>query len=138
MMVVDASVWVAAFLTRDVHREEVLAFLRRIMERGEAVSIPALALAEIGGAIARRSNAIDPANRAVAFIREQRWLEVVPIDGALADAAAGLAIAHRLRGADAVYAALAATRGVPLVTLDREMIDRAGGAFKSMLPVDWK
>ena len=138
MMVVDASVWVAAFLMRDVHREEVLAFLHRLIERGEAASVPSLALAEIGGAIARRSNAVEPANRAVDFIRDQRWLEAVPIDGALADAAARLAIAHRLRGADAVYAALAATRGVPLVTLDREMIDRAGGAFNSMLPADWK
>jgi len=69
-MVVDASVWVAAFLMRDVHREEVLAFLHRLIERGEAASVPSLALAEIGGAIARRSNAVEPANRAVDFIRD--------------------------------------------------------------------
>ena len=136
-MVVDASVWVAAFLVRDAHRVEVLEFLRRVVAVRAEAAIPALALAEIGGAIARRSSAPEPAVAAVDFIRAQDWIEVVPVGVALGEAAARLAIRNRLRGADAAYAALAAIRKVPLVTLDREIIDRAGDALVGMLPAQW-
>lgn len=44
-----------------------------------------------------------------------------------------LAIASRLRAADAAYVWLAAQEAVPLVTLDREMVQR-GSAFCQVIP----
>jgi predicted nucleic acid-binding protein len=38
-----------------------------------------------------------------------------------------------LRGADALYAAAARMTGTPLVTWDRELLDRGGG----ITPLDW-
>ncbi|MBA2290924.1 MAG: hypothetical protein H0W15_06975, partial [Gemmatimonadales bacterium] len=38
-----------------------------------------------------------------------------------------LGTAAKLRGADALYAAVAEREGAALVTLDHEMLDRAGG-----------
>ena len=42
-----------------------------------------------------------------------------------------------LRGADAQYAALALERGVPLITLDRELCLRAAGTLDCLTPEAW-
>lgn len=55
----------------------------------------------------------------------------------VAEAAATLATACSLRGADAVYVALARQEGAPLITLDREMIERGGTAALVMTPGGW-
>lgn len=40
----------------------------------------------------------------------------------------------RLRAADAVYVSLAVHEGIPLCTLDREVLERAGGACRVISP----
>lgn len=133
-MVVDASVWVSAFLPADVHHEEVLAFLKRIVERGETVVLPNLALAEIGGAIARRTGDAALAADALALVRRQPLLTIHALDDSLGEAAARLAIDARLRGADAVHVALAAWLDTALVTLDREVVERGAAAARIVTP----
>ena len=54
-----------------------------------------------------------------------------------ADEAAEIAISYRLRGADAVYAAVALEFGTTLVTWDGEMLQRAPAAVPTMTPTDW-
>jgi len=49
----------------------------------------------------------------------------VPLDNDLAEAAAKIAAAHRLRGSDAVYVAVAQRFDAVLVTLDAEQARRA-------------
>jgi predicted nucleic acid-binding protein len=51
-------------------------------------------------------------------------LMTVPVDEALARQAADVAAQHRLRGSDAVYAAVALRFGSTLITLDREQRER--------------
>lgn len=51
--------------------------------------------------------------------------------------AAKLAAALRLRGADAVYVALALEYGATLVTWDAEMLQRAPAAMLTMTPAEW-
>jgi predicted nucleic acid-binding protein len=60
-------------------------------------------------------------------------LVVLP-DGALWDAALGAAAARSLRGADAVYVALADLLDLPLVTWDREQRERAGRRVRVITP----
>lgn len=127
-MVVDASVWVSAFLPADAHHVAVVAFLACLVERGEPVALPNLALAEIAGAIARRTDDAGLAAEALALVRRQALLSVVALDDSLGEAAALLAMNARLRGADAVYVALAARLNTALVTLDREVLERGAEA----------
>lgn len=136
-MVIDASVWVAAFLQRDPHRPGVMAFLLSLATTPVEAAIPSLCLAEVGGAIARRSSAATAAEQAVQLLRDLPWLYVIDSDTRLATLAVDIAIGQRLRGADAVYAALAAYRRAPLVTLDNEIIERAGGVFQALTPPQW-
>ena len=60
-----------------------------------------------------------------------RW---VSFDLALAATAAGLAADHGLRGADAVYAAVAITHGCELISLDQEHLTRLATVLRVRTP----
>lgn len=136
-MIIDASVWVAAFLTGDANHDASAAVLRALVQGRQQTATPVLALPEIAGAIARRTGDNELAVAAVAFLRKQTWLEFVLIDEPLARGATDIAIRQRLRGADAVYVALASQRDGILITLDREMLERAPTSVTTYTPSDW-
>jgi predicted nucleic acid-binding protein len=95
-----------------------------------------LVVVEVAAAVAR---VLSEAARVVALAAALRGLPnqtLVPLDGVLADRAAGLAAAARLRGADAIYAAVAQQYGTTLVTLDRQQLDRLLPAIRVVRPVD--
>jgi predicted nucleic acid-binding protein len=96
--------------------------------------VPNLVLAEVAGAISRTSN--DPV-RAEAFAMTLGRLPnvtVVALDVALGDQARALAAQHGLRGADAVYAAVAQQAGGTLISLDREHLTRLGSIVMVRTP----
>ena len=136
-MVIDTSVWVASFLPEEKHHSESVLCLRRVVALDMRVTLPTLAMAEIAGAIARRSGSEHPAAKIIAFVQAQSWIEFTPIDDVLGKAAAQMAISQRLRGADAVYVALASQRDGMLITLDREMLERAPTPVTARTPSDW-
>lgn len=55
----------------------------------------------------------------------------------LADRAAGLAARCKLRGAEAVYVALAEALETPLITLGREILDRSKRIVRALTPAGW-
>jgi predicted nucleic acid-binding protein len=128
---VDASVHINALNAREQGSQESQAFLARVEdERLEAIC-PTLLVAEAAAALSR---ALGDPEQGLAFaraIRDLPNLRLVPLDEALADLAADLAARHRLRGADAVYAAVAVRHGAVLVTNDRQQLERLAG----LLPV---
>jgi predicted nucleic acid-binding protein len=63
-------------------------------------------------------------------------LILVPLDTSLADQAVEIAAKYRLRGSDAVYAAVAFHFGSTLVTLDREQLGRVAAIIPTRLPGD--
>lgn len=133
-MVVDASVWVAAFVKTDAHHDASAAFLIRTTEAGVPLHVPALVLPEVAGAIARRTR---NAGRAEATLRSMLRLPNLSIHALTAEsgmAAAGLAASFFLRGADAAYVALARQLDQPLISLDAEMIERTAGAVRVLMP----
>jgi predicted nucleic acid-binding protein len=136
-VIIDASVWVARFLAGDVHHESATACLTRGLRYRMRMLVPVLAWPEVAGAIARRTGSAEAAIAAVRLLQERRWIEAVAIDSALGRAAATLASEHKLRGADAVYVALAAATGLPLITLDAEMLERRPPGVASLTPAEW-
>jgi predicted nucleic acid-binding protein len=85
---------------------------------------PVLLLAEVADATARRTGRPTLGHRAVTQVLAFPTLRLAVVDRELGLAAAQMAADHRLRGADAVYVALAAELGIPLVTWDAEQIAR--------------
>jgi predicted nucleic acid-binding protein len=124
-MVVDASVVVSRLVGHDVHHEASRRWLTRHVAEGGLVVAPALLLPEVAGAVARRTTEPRLAQRAVAAVLRLPALRLVVVDESLARLAARLAARFRLRGADAVYVAVAARLRLPLVTWDVEQRERA-------------
>ncbi|GIX48315.1 MAG: hypothetical protein KatS3mg131_2526 [Candidatus Tectimicrobiota bacterium] len=65
------------------------------------------------GAVARRTGSSALATRVVALLQRLPNVPLVPVDRSLAQRSASLAAQLHLRGADAVYAALAQRLGLP-------------------------
>jgi predicted nucleic acid-binding protein len=133
-LIVDASIWVGAELESEPDHYASLEWRDRQIRRRRPLFIPRLALTEVARAVARVTG--NPARGAEAAqrIRRYRNLTIVEMDEALMDRATRLAAQLRLRGADAVYVALADRRGLPLVTWDREVGERAGRIVRVKRP----
>ena len=127
MYTVDASVWVNGFDQREAGHATSRQLLEVLRTRMIPIFVPNLVLAEVAGAISRTRH--DPV-RAEAFatiLGQLPNVTVVPLDAALGYRALTLAAQHALRGADAVYAAVAQQGGCTLISLDNEHLTRLGG-----------
>ena len=135
MLVVDASVVVSAFLPHDTYYHPSLTWLRRTIASGEEIVAPLLLHVEVASGVSRQSDS-DSGQRAVATIvalKRARWIE---LDQALAAHATRMAYELRLRGADAVYVAVADRLGLPLVSWDNEHHTRAAQRITIYTPED--
>jgi predicted nucleic acid-binding protein len=133
---VDASVHVSALNPSETGSAHSQAFLAYARQHRLPLICPTLLVVEVAAAVAR---ALDDAQRAlvlVAALRDLSHQALIPLDEALTDRAALLSAHVRLRGADAVYAAVAQQYGTTLVTLDRQQLDRLAGTVGVLRPVD--
>jgi len=128
--VVDASVWVSRLVRGEAHHTAVLAWFETQEERGALLIAPELMPPDVAGAVSRRTGDGRLARRAVRQRLRLPSLRLAILDAELAERAAELAADRALRGADAVYVAVAARLGLPLVTLDREQRRRADGVVE--------
>lgn len=136
-VVVDANVWLSAANSREPDNAHSARFIREAMIRRLEFLLPALLLPEVAGTAARRTQ--DPA-AGLAMIEQLLRLpnaRFFDLTMARAQAAAQLAGQLFLRGADAQYAGLAVEHQAPLVTLDRELLDRSATQFESLRPEEW-
>jgi predicted nucleic acid-binding protein len=124
-MIVDASVWVSSLVAQDPHHQESRGWLVRLVQQGETLVVPALALPEVAGAVARRTGSAELGREAARRMLRTPGLRLVALDGNLGEEAADLAADARLRGADAVYAAAARALNLPLFTWDQDLAERA-------------
>ena len=125
MIVLDASAWLGTLFPDELHHLTSLAWMDHTLVSGEDISVPSLFLAEIGGAIIRRIHDAQEATRNIGLVRTGAMFTIVNIDPLL-DLIIDTPITASLRGADAVYVALARRLEVPLVTWDREIGRKAG------------
>lgn len=128
---IDASVFVSAFTPTEPAHAASKAFMIDVREQSIPIIVPVLVLPEISAALSRGQGKPELGK---AFVRELKSFPnatFVDVDETVADLAVEVAAAHRLRGSDAVYAAVALRFGTELVTLDREQLDR----LPEVLPV---
>jgi predicted nucleic acid-binding protein len=133
-VVVDASVWVSRFVTHDAHHLSAARWLAAAALAGGLLVAPALVLPEVAGPIGRMTGRPGLARRAVRQLLRIHGVRIVAVDHELAAAAARLAGDRRLRGADAVYVALARRLGLPLLTLDGEQMERGAAVIDVRRP----
>lgn len=95
-----------------------------IREQSIPIIVPVLVLPEISAALSRGQGKPELGK---AFVQELKGFPnttFVDVDETVADLAVEIAANNRLRGSDAVYAAVALRFGTELVTLDREQLER--------------
>ena len=136
MFVVDASVWVARYVPTDAHHDPSFRWLQGLVDDMVPIYAPMLLLPELAGPVSRRM--ADPAEAvdAVEVLLELPTLHLEPLDADLAHDSWLLAAERGLRGADAVYLALAEFLGFPLVTWDREQLERAPDVISVSTPAE--
>ena len=124
-IVLDASLWVSRLVLQDEFHAAVKSWMKKQREAGVQFISPTLLLAEVGGAISRRTG--DPAlgGQAIHQLEDLPGLRLVEMDHELIHAAASLAAELGLRGADSVYVAVASQLHLPLVTFDVDQRERA-------------
>lgn len=136
MYVIDASVLVADAHPGEPHHPEARAFLRRVAVEKHPVYLPVIILPEVAAAISRGTAEPALARRLTAALQRIPHFEMVPVDEHLGQLAAALAADHRIRGCDAIYAALALHRGATLITLDQQQQERVPPSIAACSPAE--
>jgi len=121
---IDASVFVSAFTPTEPAYQASKSFMLNVRQQSIPIIVPVLVLPEISAAIARGQGKPELGKAFVQELRNFPNTTFVDIEATVADLAVDIAASNRLRGSDAVYAAVALRFGTELITLDREQLDR--------------
>ena len=134
MVTVDASVWVNSFDRQEVGHEDSREFLDLLAKQAIAIYVPTLILVEVAGAISwSKQDAVQGEAFATALGKIPN-LRLIVLDKQLAEEAQRLAARRKLRGADAVYAAVALQENCTLVTTDKEQLTRLTNVVTTQTP----
>jgi len=131
---VDASVFLNPFARAEVGHTDSARFLAYLEAEAAPIVVPTLVITEVAAAIGRSQRDPVLALEAAAGVGRLDHLSLIALDVRLAEEAARVAATHRLRGSDAVYAAVALRFGATLVTRDREQRERLDPVLNARSP----
>ena len=137
MLTIDANVFVSSSSLTDKLNAGSEEFLRRAGQQELQVYCPTLFLPEVASAIIRPTSDINAARITLAGVENFPKINLVPLTEQRAQAAVQISLTCRLRGADAVYAAVAQEFGTTLITWDQELLTRGVAAVPTLTPTGW-
>jgi predicted nucleic acid-binding protein len=134
MFTLDANIFIRDLDTREPNHIECHELIGHLATHQIPIIVPLLVLAEVAGTVSRTRR--DPLSGRLAAdtLIAIPGIQLIPLDEPLAHAATMIAADRALRGADAVYVAVAQRYGTTLVSLDREQRERAGALVTVMTP----
>lgn len=121
---VDASVFVNAFSPDEDGSDTSAEFLSQLQKDNVPLIQPTLFFPEVVASISRKQDDAEVALELMQELKKFPKLTFIELDDDLAEYASEVAANHRLRGSDAVYAAVALRFGTELITLDKEQLER--------------
>ncbi len=136
MYTLDASIVARDFDPSDPEYAVCHELIAQLDQQAIPVIVPRLLLAEIAGLARRLTRDPIRARLVVEAWRTFTHVRIVPLDDALIDTAAEIAADYALRGADAVYVAVARRHGCTLVSLDREQRERSAAIITTRTPIE--
>lgn len=136
-LTLDANIWLAASDPREPYFDDAVHLFVTIARSRTDIICPTLVVVETACSAARKALSADAGTTMEKVVLATPRLRLAVIDEALAGTAATLGASLRLRGADAVYAAVAASTGSTLITLDGELRERAGADLPCLTPAEW-
>jgi predicted nucleic acid-binding protein len=132
-LVLDASVAIAAQRPQEAAYAASRARLVRCLTGADAVVVPSFFVVEVSGALSRLGFDPKGIGRLVDRLTAPPH-EVVTVGPRSAKAARSVAVRGKLRGPDALYVWLARREGIPVCSLDREIITRGASFCRVIAP----
>jgi predicted nucleic acid-binding protein len=130
--VLDASVAVASLRPNEPAHAASVAYVSPLLRGVDAIVVPSIFRIEVASALARsRFSALQVRRFVRGFLARAT---VVAIGPRRALEIESVAVATRLRAVDAIYVWLAEARGLPLVTADEEIHQRAAARCRVVTP----
>jgi predicted nucleic acid-binding protein len=136
-VVVDASVWVSAFMPLDVNHPASRLWLEHYISEGGLIVAPTFLMIEVAAAVSRQARQPAAGRGAVKglyYVPAMRWRSP---DRALFWAEVEVAADLQLRAGDASYVTLARQLNIPLVSWDREQLQKAGNLVATYTPSNY-
>ena len=137
MLTIDANVFVSAASSSEIQYSASTEFFVRVLQLSERLYSPTLLVPETIAGIYRPTNDILLARRTASGMNQFPGLILVNVNAFLANAAASVVLQCRLRGADALYVAVAQEYETTLITWDQELLMRGPAVVPTMTPADW-
>ena len=130
--VLDASVAVASLRPNEPHHAAAVAYLSPLLKGLDSIVVPSIFRVEVASALARAGFTGAQVARFVnGFLAHAT---VVTLGPKRTRDIQAVAVATRLRAADAIYVWVAEAEGMPLVTLDQEVHQRAAARCRLLAP----
>lgn len=133
-VVVDASVWVSRFARNETHNIVSNRWMTNFIAANGYFIEPSFLKIEIAASISRRTKDSLSSRYILNTLAQIPGLSIVPTDDMLIQSAVDIASDLQLRAGDAIYTALAYREGLPLVSWDKEQLDRASQIIPTYSP----
>ena len=131
---IDASVFISAFILSEPQHQSSRTCLEQLVQKDAKIFCPTLALVETASAISRVSGDEKHAIAFASALAHFPNMELVSLDETLAHKAVSFGAIAKLRGADAVYVAVAEDASCMLITWDKELLLRAKSIIQTCTP----
>ena len=133
-VVIDASIWVSQFRLQDVNRPPTRLWMKQYTTVNGLMIAPAFLLIEVAAAISRRTGEPALAKKAIEDLNDADIIQFVDTNAGLIQAAVDVAINLQLRAGDAIYVALARQLNIPLISWDKEQLQKASTIITTYTP----
>lgn len=134
MYCIDASVLTAVFDENDAFHWASLRLFESVIRTDTKIVMPALALVEVAGALARKGHHYDDVIGYLDRLRSYKNIEFLSLTMDLCELAADIALGLKLKGADSTYVAVSHRHNLKLVTNDNQQRDRGGKVVATATP----
>jgi predicted nucleic acid-binding protein len=136
-LTIDANVWIGALDNSDPFAATCRDCLLAAAEESAILYSPLLLPIEVVATIGRKTRNARAGRSASQWVRDFRGHLWQPLSEEIAEAAESFAATLFLRGADAIYVAVAHLYDAILLTYDDEVIKRASKTIRVMTPDSW-
>jgi predicted nucleic acid-binding protein len=133
-VVIDASALVSWIVSDDANHDASHIWMKRYRATGGLLVAPAFAMIEVAAAIARQSRQPALAKAVIKDLYSVRTLRIVPLNSVLVGSAIDIASDLQMRAGDATYVAVAYNLKIPLVSWDKEQLQKGGNLISAFTP----
>ncbi len=136
-IVVDASVLVSQLIPYDINHNPSLLWLNQFSAAGGLLVAPVFLQIEVATAISRLTGKPALVRKALDDLNNTERMDFVPLDSALVQTAIDVGTDLRLRAGDSIYVALARQLNIPLVSWDKEQLQRTANVITTYTPSNY-